>query len=585
MIHYQIQPVDPLAHLFAVEIHTDQALPQQQFHLPAWLPGSYMIRDFARHLIQLEADDGQGNGIALTQLDKQSWQAQTQGGSLRLRYQVYAWDLSVRGAHLDQTHGFFNGSSTFLALHQQEEQPVTLTILAPEGECYRDWRVATAMPLDGAQRYQFGRYKADDYAELIDHPVEMGTFTLAHFEAGGVTHDLVLTGQHWADTDRICADLQKICQAQIEFFGGAPFNHYLFMTQVIGDGFGGLEHRASTALVCGRHDLPSVHQPELTDGYRTYLTLCSHEYFHSWNVKRIKPASFMPYQLHEESYTKQLWAYEGITSYFDDLFVYRAGCINAETYLDQLAQGLTKVTRGSGRFKQTLRESSFNAWTKFYKQDENATNAIVSYYTKGAMFALYLDLSIRLESQGKHSLDCVMQRLWQQYGQQNIGTDDNSHQQIVAELLGRDVSDLFQWLDNTDDLPLKDLLAKFGCSFTIRPTLNQEDKGGRQAGVTNIDWGATTRAGADGVHILAVKNGSSAHLAGLAAGDKLIAINNLQITNQVEARLAKYGVHSQLTLHWFRRDELMEGALRILPAQADTVAISITDNTLIRSWL
>ncbi len=585
MIHYQIQPVDPLAHLFAVEIQTDQALPLQQFHLPAWLPGSYMIRDFARHLIQLEADDGQGNAIALTQLDKQSWQAQTQGGSLRLRYQVYAWDLSVRGAHLDQTHGFFNGSSTFLALHQQEEQAVTLAILAPEGECYRNWRVATAMPLDGAQRYQFGRYKADDYAELIDHPVEMGTFTLAHFEAGGVTHDLVLTGQHWADTDRICADLQKICQAQIEFFGGAPFDHYLFMTQVIGDGFGGLEHRASTALVCGRHDLPSVHQPELSDGYRTYLTLCSHEYFHSWNVKRIKPASFMPYQLHEESYTKQLWAYEGITSYFDDLFVYRAGCIDAETYLDQLAQGLTKVTRGSGRFKQTLRESSFNAWTKFYKQDENATNAIVSYYTKGAMFALYLDLSIRLESQGKHSLDCVMQRLWQQYGQQNIGTDDNSHQQIVAELLGRDVSDLFQWLDNTDDLPLKDLLAKFGCSFTIRPTLNQEDKGGRQAGETNIDWGATTRAGADGVHILAVKNGSSAHLAGLAAGDKLIAINNLQITNQVEARLAKYGVHSQLTLHWFRRDELMEGSLRILPAQADTVAISITDNTLIRSWL
>ncbi len=585
MIHYQIQPVDPLAHLFAVEIQTDQALPLQQFHLPAWLPGSYMIRDFARHLIQLEADDGQGNAIALTQLDKQSWQAQTQGGSLRLRYQVYAWDLSVRGAHLDQTHGFFNGSSTFLALHQQEEQAVTLAILAPEGECYRNWRVATAMPLDGAQRYQFGRYKADDYAELIDHPVEMGTFTLAHFEAGGVTHDLVLTGQHWADTDRICADLQKICQAQIEFFGGAPFDHYLFMTQVIGDGFGGLEHRASTALVCGRHDLPSVHQPELSDGYRTYLTLCSHEYFHSWNVKRIKPANFMPYQLHEESYTKQLWAYEGITSYFDDLFVYRAGCIDAETYLDQLAQGLTKVTRGSGRFKQTLRESSFNAWTKFYKQDENATNAIVSYYTKGAMFALYLDLSIRLESQGKHSLDCVMQRLWQQYGQQNIGTDDNSHQQIVAELLGRDVSDLFQWLDNTDDLPLKDLLAKFGCSFTIRPTLNQEDKGGRQAGETNIDWGATTRAGADGVHILAVKNGSSAHLAGLAAGDKLIAINNLQITNQVEARLAKYGVHSQLTLHWFRRDELMEGSLRILPAQADTVAISITDNTLIRSWL
>ncbi len=267
MIHYQIQPIDPLAHLFAVTLKVPQAGEKQRFTLPAWLPGSYMIRDFARHLIGLRAQRPDGQPLGLTQLDKQTWQLDEATGEVELHYQVYAWDLSVRGAHLDQTHGFFNGSSTFLAVVGQEHQPVKVTLQAPEGAPYKNWRVATAMREAGAERYGFGDYQADNYDELIDHPVEMGTFTLATFEAGGVPHDLVLTGRHFADVDRICSDLKKICEYQIALFGGqAPYDRYLFLTQVLGSGFGGLEHRASTALVCGRGDLPSITEPGMSEG-------------------------------------------------------------------------------------------------------------------------------------------------------------------------------------------------------------------------------------------------------------------------------------------------------------------------------
>ncbi|MBY6185180.1 PDZ domain-containing protein [Marinobacter hydrocarbonoclasticus] len=586
MIHYQIQPIDPLAHLFAVTLRVSQASENQQFTLPAWLPGSYMIRDFARHLIGVRAQRPGGDPLPLAQLDKQTWQLQGAGGEVELHYQVYAWDLSVRGAHLDQTHGFFNGSSTFLAVVGQEQQPVSVTLLAPEGEPYRNWRVATAMREAGAERYGFGDYAADNYDELIDHPVEMGEFTLATFEAGGVPHDLVLTGRHLADTDRICDDLRKICEYQIELFGGkAPYSRYLFLTQVVGNGFGGLEHRASTALMCGRGDLPSANEPGMSEGYRTFLSLCSHEYFHNWNVKRIKPATFTPFDLSQESYTRQLWAYEGITSYYDDFLVYRSGCVDKDTYLQMLAEGMTRVTRGVGRFKQSLRDSSFNAWTKFYKQDENAQNAIVSYYTKGALFALMLDLTLRLETKGQRSLDDVMRLLWQRHGQTGIGTDEDTHQGLVAELLNRDVSDLFAYLDNTDDLPLEALLEQVGIEMRMRAANGAGDKGGKGKPALKAHLGARFRAEHFGVRIEAVSEGGNAHRAGLAAGDRLIAVDRLEVNGSLDSQLERYGEGATLALHWFRRDELMSGTLELRAAPMDTVVLSPIDGGDKSLWL
>ncbi|WP_267880163.1 M61 family metallopeptidase [Shewanella marina] len=317
----------------------------------------------------------------------------------------------------------------------------------------------------------------------------MGEFTLAHFSAGGVPHDVVLTGRHFANMERLCQDLQKICEYQINLFGGkAPFERYLFLTTVLDNGFGGLEHRSSTALMCGRNDLPTSIDMPLNDHYRTYLSLCSHEYFHSWNVKRIKPACFTPYQLDKETYTRQLWAYEGITSYYDDLLTYRSGVVDNQNYLDMLSQTMTRVYRGQGRFKQSLKDSSFNAWTKFYQQDENAANAIVSYYTKGALFALFLDLTMRLDSHGQLSLDDVMQVLWQEHGETEIGTNEQSHQEIAERLLGRDMSEEFSYLSRTDDIPLAPLLERFGVELIYRSSTGVSDVGGKVSQVGIWIW-------------------------------------------------------------------------------------------------
>ena len=412
---YTIQAVQPAAHLFEVSLRLAEPDPAGQvFSLPAWIPGSYMIREFARNIVSLSAEAG-GKAVPATKLDKHSWRLPAGiQGPVTLRYTVYAWDLSVRSAHLDQTHGFFNGTSVFLAAHGHEDAPHRVNIRPPKGLEDARWRVATSLPeavgeKGAAERYGFGLYRADSYDDLIDHPVEMGTFTLGEFEACGVPHAVAITGRHDCDMGRLLADLKPVCERQIRLFGEpAPMSRYVFLTTAVGDGYGGLEHRASTALLCSRADLPHVGMDEATDGYRQFLGLCSHEYFHTWNVKRIKPAAFVPYRLAEESYTRLLWAFEGFTSYYDDLMLVRSQRIGLDDYLGLLAKTITQVHKGSGRHKQSVAESSFEAWTKYYRQDENSPNAIVSYYTKGALVALLLDLRLRAESHGARSLDTLM---------------------------------------------------------------------------------------------------------------------------------------------------------------------------------
>ena len=370
-INYTIAPINPSAHLFEVILTIAKPDPDGQVvSLPAWIPGSYLIRDFARNIVEIAAVADR-KPLALLKLDKQSWRCAPCTGPVTLRYSVYAWDLSVRSAHLDTTHGYFNGTSVFLRVHGQDHLPCTVEIVPPEGPFAESWRVATTLPCEDAPKWGFGRYRAADYDELIDHPVEMGDFTLIEFEACGVPHAVTLTGRHRADTERLARDLKTICEYEIAFFGiPAPMQEYLFQVMVIDDGYGGLEHRSSTSLICSRSDLPRVGEPETSEGYRSFLGLCSHEYFHTWNVKRIKPAAFIPYDLSREVHTPLLWLFEGFTAYYDDLILRRCRLIDDESYLELLGQNITRVMRGSGRLKQPLADSSFDAWTKYYKQDE-----------------------------------------------------------------------------------------------------------------------------------------------------------------------------------------------------------------------
>lgn len=586
MIHYKITPINPHAHLFDVTMTIKQPSCKQELSLPAWLPGSYMIRDFAKNIISITAMDNDNQALTLNQLDKQRWLINTNGEKVIIRYQIYSWDLSVRTAYLDATRGFFNGSSVFLAAKGLEQALHTIDILPSFHPACDNWKLATTLTRYSGDDYGYGTFQADSYAELIDHPVEMGDFTVASFNAKGVQHDVVLAGKHRACMNRLCQDLKAICEHQIDLFGTpAPFKRYLFMTAVLDSGFGGLEHRSSTALMCSRGDLPLTMDTKVEQGYRTYLSLCSHEYFHSWNIKRIKPANFISYQLETESYTQQLWAYEGITSYYDDFITYRSGRVTQKQYLTMLAELITRVYRGQGRFKQSLKESSFNTWTKFYQQDENAQNAIVSYYTKGAMFALLLDLTIRHETQGQHSLDDVMRSLWQNYGLIERGTDDNSHQQIIESLLNRNCDDLFAYIDNTDDLPLVAMFEHFGVKMTLRSSSGNTDFGGELKEGLAIGFGAKYKATHLGLTIISVTENSPAMAAGLSAGDNLIAIDGLKANDNIEKMLQQFTIGESVELVWFRRDELMLGMLPIKAAELDTVSLSVTDEILVKNWL
>jgi predicted metalloprotease with PDZ domain len=565
-IHYTIVPRDLAGHLFNVTLTVANPDPDgQTFALPAWIPGSYMIREFARNIVRIRAERA-GAAVALTKLDKHTWRAAPGNGAgagpLTLHYEVYAWDLSVRAAHLDQTHGFFNGTSVFLRVVGQEATAHQVDIQRPADAAARTWRVATAMKEAGAKRYGFGTYGAANYDELIDHPVEMGDFELATFEAHGIPHDIVITGRvPNLDMARLQADLKAICETQIAFFEPltkrAPLERYVFMTMAVGDGYGGLEHRASTALICARADLPTTANQksgEPGEGYLQFLGLCSHEYFHTWNVKRIKPAVFAPYDLQVENYTPLLWLFEGFTSYYDDLMLVRAGIIGETTYFKLQAKTVCGVLRGSGRLKQSVAESSFDAWSKYYRQDENSPNAIISYYTKGSLIALAFDLTIRAKTGGAKSLDDVMLALWDRYGRDfypSVGRGVTEHEveALFDEVSGLKLRNLFErYVRGVEDLPLAKLYAPFGVKLVDE----------RKTGKASLDAGI----GRDplGAKLTQVHEGGAAHLAGLSALDVVIAIDGLRVNgnpSNVDALLARYRVGDRVPVHAFRRDELM----------------------------
>jgi predicted metalloprotease with PDZ domain len=586
-IRYSIVPKQPAAHLFEVTVTvTDPDPSGQRFMLPVWIPGSYMVREFARNIVTLRAFSDAGRKVRIEKTDKQTWQAAPVSGALTLRYEVYAWDLSVRAAHLDDTTGFFNGTSVFLAAVGHEEAQCVVDIQKPGGADYRSWRVATALPEGrGTKRYGFGEYRAQNYDELVDHPVTLGEFALATFKAHGVPHDIVIAGRVVSlDMARLAADLKRICEAQIALFEPkskkAPVDRYVFMTQAVSDGYGGLEHRASTALICNRTDLPVEGRPQATEGYRTYLGLCSHEYFHTWNVKRIKPAAFAPYDLTRENHTSLLWLFEGFTSYYDDLILVRSGLVSQDEYLGMVGKVVGGVLRGSGRLKQTVAESSFDSWVKYYRQDENASNAIVSYYTKGSLVALAFDLTIRAQTSNRKSLDDVMRLLWQRFGRdfyrgKPVGVEEGEIEAIFAEATGAELGALFEHaVRSTRDLPLETLLEPFGITLAPEPDKNAKPS-----------LGARVRGGAD-CTLAVVHDGSPAQKAGLSAGDVLVAIDGLRVTgSNLDTLLSRYLPGAKVEVHAFRRDELRAAQVRLDGPEVARYTLSVTDKrTAARNW-
>jgi predicted metalloprotease with PDZ domain len=555
MISYRIDIADAHAHLFRVTLTVPQPAAEQHVSLPAWIPGSYLVREFARHLSGLEATQGKRE-VALQQLDKATWLARCDGrGALTLSYLVYAFDNSVRTAFLDANRAFFNGTSVFLRVHGREAEPHRVELRSlPKG-----WQVATALPAVKADARGQGSYEAADYDELADHPVEMGSFWRGEFKAAGIPHEFVIAGAlPDFDGDRLLADVRRICEAEIAFWHGKKktfFKRYVFMLNAVDDGYG-LEHRASTALIAARRDLPQRDKSDLTDGYVTLLGLISHEYFHTWNVKRLRPAEFTTYDYTQENYTELLWFFEGFTSYYDDLLLLRGGLIDEARYLKLVGKTLTGVLGMPGRKVQSVAQASFDAWVKYYRGDENTPNATISYYTKGSLVALALDLTLRTEADIAAAMEQVGGRSY--------------------------AKELAAWVHGTDDAPWRVLLAKFGVAW------NQQAPNVAQRLGLRASESALT-----GIKLSNVLRGGAAEAAGLSAGDELVAVDDWRVrrlddlTRLIDAKRSARVLVS--------RDQRMLTLALALPAAPDSGAISLTaapaDKTpqaasaLRRAWL
>jgi len=567
MITYRIDIADAHAHLYQVTLTVPQPAAEQRLSLPVWIPGSYLVREFARHLSGLTARQG-GRAVPLRQLDKATWAADCRGrAALTVSCLVYAFDTSVRAAFLDANRGFFNGTSLCLRAEGHEALPHRIEF----GSLPRGWQVATALQADKVDAAGRGRYLAADYDELVDQPVELGRFWRGTFKACGVPHEFVVAGAlPDFDGDRLLADSQRICETTLQMWhgkpgtrgaaGGAslatrpPMSRYVFMLNAVDEGHGGLEHRASTVLIAPRRDLPVVGKPEAGDGYVSLLGLISHEYFHTWNVKRLRPAEFARYDYTRENYTELLWFFEGFTSYYDDLLLLRAGLIDAERYLRLVGKTVTGVLGMPGRKVQSVAQSSFDAWVKYYRADENTPNATISYYTKGALVALALDLSLRAGSKG--TLDDVMRHLWKASAGGPVSEADIAA--ALQAVSGRSFSaELAAWVHGTDELPLKDLLASAGVAWQAQPATMAQRLGLR------VSESALT-----GVKVTHVLRGGAAQGAGLSAGDEMLALDGWRLRRLDDAlRLRRAGQSAEL---WVSRDQRVLG-LRLGPPEEDAV--------------
>jgi predicted metalloprotease with PDZ domain len=488
-----------------------------------WIPGSYMVREFSKHLQNLVATQS-GKPVQLVQLDKCTWQAACKTTkALELHYEVYAFDTSVRTAYLDAQRGFFNPSSLCLRVEGLDDVPHAITVKRPAHVTLKNRAnydlITPTLPLK-VNKNGFGSYLAPSYDALVDSPFEMGAMWVGSFSVRGVPHRFAVAGAPPGfDGDKLLSDTQRIVEAEIEFWHGSkgakpvsaakpPFKHYDFMLNVVDEGYGGLEHAHSTVLICGRRDLPRK-GVATSEGYTTLMGLISHEYFHTWNVKRLRPVEFKRYQYQSEQYTQMLWFFEGFTSYYDDLLLRRAGLLDNAGYLKLLGKTINQVLQTPGRHVQSVAQSSFDAWVKYYRQDENSANATVSYYTKGALVALCFDLALRARG---CTLDAVMRQLYAQSAGGPINETDFAHALLAVS--GKDFSaEIAIWVHGKTDLPVEKLLTDNGINIQKESATLAQRLGIRVAEVNNT------------LTIKVVLRGSLAEAAGMAAGDEWLACN------------------------------------------------------------
>ncbi|MDM1771737.1 MULTISPECIES: M61 family metallopeptidase [Acinetobacter] len=565
MLHYQIEFDDYRQHLIHVTLRF-LANPTQVLALPTWIPGSYLIREFSKHIEAVKAYDEAGRILKIQKFEKNKWRLfNTDHELITVEYDVYAYDLSVRGAYVDQTRLYVNPACACLGLEGQEDKAIEVEVFLPNE--LKHFQLATGLV---AKSLVKGRYtlKAKNYAELIDAPFELAEQTRFSFDAAGIPHEFVVSGKHAMNAARMQQDLEKICATEIAMFGSAPFQDYTFMTMATGNSYGGLEHPNSTSLITPRDDLPKANEPEEpSKEYQRFLGLCSHEYFHSWLVKFIRPDSFVNYDLNREGYTSLLWIFEGFTSYYDDLILLRSGVVNQESYIALLKAQIDRYLQNPGRAIQTVAESSFDAWVKFYRQDENSNHAGTSYYNKGCLVALCLDLGLRLRGS---SLDALMRKLYDN-AQQGIQVHERTIYELCQELTGDSWAEQINHLINTtEELPLDQLFPEFGLSYSLK-----NDK--------RLPLGLKLADKPEGVLVQVARRDGQAAQAGLSAHDVIIAIDGLKASSKLIEQYAKQS--GSFTVHAFRRDELMQFEVNAAGSELTEVELKVEDQAKLDRWL
>jgi predicted metalloprotease with PDZ domain len=584
-ISYQFDFARFLEHLVDVALTFTANTDAPSLWLPAWIPGSYLMREFARNITavhyeildsQVVSNDKQINKYRAQKTDKNTWQLPEARAAqrIRLHYEVYCYDLSVRTAYVDQQRLYGNFTSLALAIDGQEQQGVEVDLIVPAAFLAdKDASlVRLACGLEAVQsqidKLRIYTLQADSYHELIDHPFEFAEqdnfdFIIQDNSHQTLSHHFYLSGKHSANMGRLQQDVTQICQTYLDWLGDAPFNNYTFMTFASGQDYGGLEHINSTSLITPRRDLPNADEPKVPSAdYQRFLGLCSHEYFHAWWVKTVRPDVMLDVDLRREAFTPLLWVFEGFTSYIDDFMLQASGVIDKGSYLRLLAEQINRYYQTPGRAHQSVAESSFDAWIKLYRNDENTGNAGISYYNKGALVALCLDLTLLAKSDGRYRLFDVVKEFYSQAKQNDnkrIGISSADMGAVIGQFMPLADWEEFErrYVNDVEELPLEALLVANGIKIHTN-TKETADK--------NIPWGMRCSETPLGLKVNRVSRNSAAAKAGISAHDIIVAIDGIKADTK---QLATFSAATRaVQCHLFRRDELM--VVEVLP-KADLV--------------
>ena len=545
-ISFTVSMSKPYTHLLEVEMRVRRTLqlpPQVNLIMPVWTPGSYLIREFERNVQDFAAVDASGRALLWQKTNKDTWRVETNGArDVRITYRVYANDLSVRTNDLNDRHGYWNNAALLMYPEGYLSAPSTLRVVP-----FGDWRVATGLPTVEGKPNTF---RAENFDILYDSPVEVSRFKVVSFEVRGVPHRIVIDGEGNYDMERMRRDVQRVVETEAAMMGEIPYHDYTFILHAANKSDGGLEHLNSTSLIVERNRFHS------DSDWKSFLGLVAHEFFHLWNVKRIRPDALGPFDYTKENYTKLLWVAEGITDYYAPLTVRRAGLITEEDYLQRVSRNIESLQTTPGRLLMSAEEASFDAWIKYYRPDENAINSQVSYYTKGALVGLLLDLEIRKLSKGAKSLDDVMRYLYAEFYKKNRNYTPEDFQRACELMAGSSLENFFaRAVRGRDELDYNAALSVVGLQLVEDQTKPPTE--------TNY-LGANMVQEGDRLMIKTVTSGSPAYDQGLNAGDQIVALDGQRVNrDSFLARLAEKSPGDTLNLTLFRDDELRTFAIKL----------------------